>query len=136
MSKAIPPVQKFMTYQPQTINIDQTLQHAQSVMRDLKIRHLPVLKGGKLVGMLTDRDIKLVLSFEHPDAVNLKVGEACSEEPYTTSPNAPLNDVVTHMAEKKYGSAIVMDNDKVVGIFTDVDAMRALAELLQTRLGH
>ena len=134
MSKSIPPVQKFMTYQPHTINADQTIEHAQSVMRELRIRHLPVLKGGKLIGMLTDRDINLVLSFESPEAAKMKVEEACTDTPYTTSPNAMLNEVVTHMAEKKYGSAIVTDNEKVVGILTEVDVMRSLAELLETRL--
>lgn len=136
MSKPIPPVQKFMTYQPHTIGSDQTLESAQKVMRELRVRHLPVLKGGDLIGMLTDRDINLVLSFESPTAAKMKVEEACSERPYTTSPNSPLDQVVAHMAEKKLGSAIITDNGKVVGIFTDVDAMRALAELLSTRLGH
>jgi acetoin utilization protein AcuB len=136
MSKAIPPVQKFMTYQPHTINAEQTIEHAQRTMRELRVRHLPVLKGGKLVGLLSDRDINLVLSFESPEAAKMQVEEACTERPYTTSPQSPLNEVVAHMAEKKFGSAIVMDNNKVVGIFTDVDAMRALAELLETRLSH
>lgn len=136
MSKSIPSVQKYMTYQPHTIGNDQTLAHAQKVMRDLKVRHLPVLKGGELIGILTDRDINLVLSFETPEASQMKVEEACSERPYTTNPSTPLDQVVSHMAEKKYGSAIVTDNGKVVGIFTEVDAMKALAELLNTRLSH
>jgi acetoin utilization protein AcuB len=136
MSKAIPSVQKFMTYQPHTIGNDQTIEQAQKVMRDLRVRHLPVLKGGQLVGILTERDINLVLSFENSKAGQMKVEEACSERPYTTSPSTPLDQVVDHMAEKKYGSAIVTDNGKVVGIFTDVDAMRALAELLNSRLSH
>ena len=136
MPKSIPPVQKYMTYQPHTINADQTLEHAQHVMRDLRVRHLPVLKGGELVGLLSDRDINLVLSFESPEAAQMHVGDACTDRPYTTQPQAPLNEVVNYMAEKKLGSAIILDNNKVVGIFTDVDAMRALAELLQTRLNH
>jgi len=136
MSKAIPTVQKFMTYQPHTIGNDQTLESAKKVMRELRVRHLPVLKGGELIGILTDRDINLVLSFETPEAAKMKVEEACTERPYTTNPNAPLDQVVSHMAEKKYGSAIITDNGKVVGIFTEVDAMRALAELLNSRLSH
>jgi len=134
MSKPIPPVQKYMTTQPHTIGHDQTLEHAKKLMHDLRIRHLPVLKGGQLIGMLSERDINLVLTFESPEAAQLKVAEACTERPYTTSPNTPLNEVVAHMAEKRMGSAVIMDNQKVVGIFTDVDAMRALAELLETRL--
>lgn len=136
MSKAIPSVQKYMTKVPKSIGFDRPLSHAMEVMRDLRIRHLPVLKGGKLVGILTDRDIKLVTSFEKVDPAKMTVDEACTFDPYLTSPTSPLNEVVAHMADKKYGCAIVVDNDKLVGILTEVDVCRALAELLETRLKH
>jgi acetoin utilization protein AcuB len=134
MSKSIPALQKYMTTQPHTIGHDQTIEKAKAVMHDLRIRHLPVLNGGKLIGMLTERDINLVLTFESPSAAKMTVAEACTEQPYTTTPSALLSDVVSHMADKRIGSAVVVDNQKVVGIFTEVDAMRALAELLETRL--
>ena len=132
--KAIPTVQKYMTYVPKSIGYDQTISQAYEVMRKMHLRHLPVLKGGKLVGILTDRDIKLVLGFNDVDAEKLTVEEAYTPEPYITKPEAPLNEVVAHMAEKKYGCALVVDNDKLVGIFTEVDAYKALSELLVTRL--
>ncbi len=105
-------------------------------MRKLHLRHLPVLKGGKLVGILTDRDINLVLGFKDVDASTMTVEEAYTPEPYVASPKAPLNEVVAEMAEKKYGCALIVDNGKLVGIFTEVDAYKALAELLETRLKH
>ena len=132
--KAIPTVQKYMTYVPQSIGYDQTIDKARDFMRKLHIRHLPVLKGGELVGVITDRDINLVLGFNDVDAKTLKVDEAYTPDPYFTKPTAPLNEVVALMAEKKYGCAIVVDNGKLVGIFTEVDAYKALAELLETRL--
>jgi acetoin utilization protein AcuB len=52
MSKAIPSVQKYMTTSPHTVGADQTLAHAHSVLREHRIRHLPVLRGGQLVGKL------------------------------------------------------------------------------------
>ena len=55
-------------------------------------------------------------------------------DPYIVSPEAELDEVVSTMAAKKYGSAVVSDNGKVVGIFTTVDACSAFAELLTTRL--
>ena len=132
--KAIPTIQKFMTYVPKSIGHDQTIAQASEFMRKLHLRHLPVLKGGKLVGILTDRDINLILSFKDVDAKVVKVDEAYSADPYFTSPDAPLNEVVAIMAEKKYGCALIVDNEKLVGIFTEIDAYRALAELLETRL--
>lgn len=132
--KAIPTVQKFMTYVPKSIGFDQTIAQASEFMRKLHLRHLPVLKGGQLVGILTDRDINLVLGFKDVDATTMTVEEAYTPEPYFTSPTAPLNEVVAQMAEKKYGCALVVDNGKLVGIFTETDAYKALAELLETRL--
>lgn len=134
--KAIPPVQKFMSYIPKSIEFNQSIVQANDYMRKLRLRHLPVLKDGEIVGILTDRDIKLVMSFNGVDAEKMTVQDACISEPYSTSPSTPLNDVVAHMAEHKYGCALIVDNGKLVGIFTETDAYKALAELLITRLNH
>lgn len=132
--KSMPTIQKFMSFVPKTIGFDQSLEQASEFMRKLHVRHLPVLKGGKLVGIVTDRDINLVLTFKDVDALTMKVEEALTPDPYFTTPDAPLDEVAAYMAEKKYGCALVMDNGKLVGIFTVVDALRALSELLKTRL--
>ena len=134
--KAIPIVQTYMTYVPKSIGYDQTIAEANDFMKKLKLRHLPVLKGGKLVGLISDRDISLVLQFKDVDPNKLTVEDAYTPDPYFTAPTTPLNEVVAHMAEKKYGCAIVVDNDKVVGIFTEIDAYKAFSELLETRLKH
>lgn len=136
MSKSIPNVQKYMTPVPKSIGFDRPISHAMELMREMRIRHLPVLKGGQLVGILTDRDIRLATSFEKVDPETMTVDEACTYDPYMTSPQAPLNEVAALMAEKKYGCALVVDNHKLVGILTEVDLYRALAELLETRLKH
>ncbi|MBX9767409.1 MAG: CBS domain-containing protein [Bdellovibrionales bacterium] len=134
--KAIPTVQKYMTTLPKSIGYDQPIVKAQQFMKELGLRHLPVLKGGELVGVLTDRDINLVLQFKDVDPLKMRVEEAYTPEPYFTSPTALLSEVVAHMAEKKYGCALIVDNGKLVGIFTEVDAYKALSELLETRLKH
>lgn len=135
MSKGIPSIQKFMTSLPHSIGLDQTLAKAQSMMKDLRIRHLPVLSAGKLVGVITERDLQVVGSFsKDADPHKIKIEEAFVPEPYTVSPNAQLDEVCREMAEKKYGCALVVDNDKLVGIFTWIDALKAMANLLETRL--
>jgi acetoin utilization protein AcuB len=134
MSKPIPPVQKHMTTTPHSIGPDQPLSVAHKMMRDNRFRHLPVLKGGKLVGMLTDRDLHLVETLKDVDPEKVTVEEAMSPSPYAVAPETPLDEVAAAMAEHKYGSAVVLQNGKVVGMFTTVDACEALAELLRSRL--
>lgn len=125
-----------MTAIPKSIGYDQTLAQAQDFMQKLKLRHLPVLKGGQLVGLLSDRDIKFILQFKDVDPHKVTVEEAATPDPYTIAPNAPLSDVVKHMADKKYGCAIVADKNKVVGIFTEIDAYKVLSDLLKAESKH
>jgi acetoin utilization protein AcuB len=134
MSKPIPPIQKYMTMTPHSIGSEQTLVTASAMMNKHEIRHLPVLHGGQLLGMLTDRDIKLIETFRDVDPTKVTVAEAMTERPYTVSPETPLDEVVETMANNKYGSAIIVQNQKVVGVFTTVDACQALCDLLRTRL--
>lgn len=55
---------------------------------------------------------------------------------YSVRPSAPVDEIVSEMANKKLSSAVVIDNGSVVGVFTATDALSAFAELLQTRLRH
>ena len=132
--KVVPSLSKFMTTVPHTIGSDQTLAKASQMMAEFRIRHLPVLNGGRLVGILTDRDVKLVESFKDVDPAKVKVEEAYTPDPYIASPNSRLDEVCEMMASKKFGCALVCDNHKLVGIFTWVDALTALNELQHTRL--
>lgn len=132
--KSIPFIEKYMTTTPHTIGADQTLAKAEIMMREYRIRHLPVLDGGKLTGIISDRDIKLIESLKDVDPEKVTVAEATTEDLYTVSPKTPLNEVCAEMALHKYGSVLVLDNKKLVGIFTWVDALEALNELLASRL--
>jgi acetoin utilization protein AcuB len=136
MSKTIPHIKKYMTADVQTIGDEQPMAVAHRLMREQHIRHLPVLHQGKLVGVVSDRDLRLIETLQDVDPTKVTVSEAMTPDPYVVGPEAELNDVVSTMAAKKYGSAVVRDNGKVVGIFTTVDACSAFAELLTTRLSH
>jgi len=134
MSKPIPTIQKFMSTAPHTIGKDQPMALAHRMMREHKIRHLPVLHEARIIGLLSDRDLNLIETLRDVDPKLVTVEEAMTPDPYVVAPDAALDEVVQTMAEKRYGSAIVVQHQHVVGIFTTVDACRALAELLHTRL--
>lgn len=134
MSKPIPSIEKHMTMAPHAIGIDQSVEQAHALMKKQGIRHLPVLNGGELVGVVSDRDLALLEAWRDFDPKKMAVAEAMSTEVYAVSPEAPLDEVVGTMATRKYGCAVIMQNGHVVGIFTTVDACRSLAELLHTRL--
>ena len=136
MSKTIPHIKKYMTADVQTIGDEQPMAVAHRLMREQHIRHLPVLHQGKLVGVVSDRDLRLIETLQDVDPSKVTVSEAMTPDPYVVGPEAALDEVVATMAAKKYGSAVIRDNGKVVGIFTTVDACSAFAELLTTRLSH
>jgi acetoin utilization protein AcuB len=136
MSKSIPTLMKYMTTTPHSIGADQPLAEASSMMKKYQIRHLPVLKAGQLCGILSDRDLKMALGITGVDAEKTTVQEIAFEDPYLVHPETKLNEVIKTMAEKRIGSALVMDHHKLVGIFTTTDALRAFEELLETRLTH
>jgi len=136
MSKSIPQIKKYMTTDVQTIGDDQPMSAAHRMMRDQRIRHLPVLHQGRVVGIVTDRDLRLVETLSDVDPTKVAVSEAMTPDPYVVSPDAALDEVVATMAAKKYGSAVISDHGHVVGIFTTVDACSAFADLLTTRLAH
>ncbi len=134
MTKPIPTVDRYMTTTPVTISVADTLEHAQRVMHEGRFRHLPVVDGELLAGLLTERDVQLIASLDGADLRHLTASDAMTTSPWTVSPRASLDEVVSEMAEKKYGSALVVDNGRVVGIFTAIDALEAFAELLHSRL--
>ena len=121
-----------MTPFPYSIDVDAPLEEAHKLMREHHFRHLPVTHAGAIVGVLTDRDIKLVLGpdFDYPNEEQLTVREAYVERPCVVPASTPVATVARTMAENHIGSAIVTKNDKLVGIFTVTDACRALAEVL------
>ena len=129
-------ISQYMTRSPHSIGVTQPLIAAHKLMRKHRVRHLPVLADGRLVGLVSMRDLHLVETLQDVDAETVPVEEAMTPDPYTVPPEASLRRVARTMAERKIGSAVVTVKGKVVGVFTAVDAMRALADLLGSRRGE
>lgn len=118
-----------MTINPITITKSVTPAEAFAAMRENGIRHLPVLEEGQLVGLLSQRDLY------HKEALHggrdgyCTVGGAMVRDTYVVAPGDCVGPVVQKMAERRYGCAIVVDRERVVGIFTATDALALLATM-------
>jgi acetoin utilization protein AcuB len=123
-------IEKFMTRSVHTIGTKAPLADAHRMMNDHGIRHLPVLEGGRLVGMLSQRDLHLIETIKDVDPREVQVEEAMSQDCYTAEPEASLAEVAREMAQHKYGSAVILRGAEVLGIFTTTDALRALDVVL------
>ncbi|HEY4183520.1 MAG TPA: CBS domain-containing protein [Polyangia bacterium] len=120
-----------MTSVPHTIGRSRPIADAQQTMRAHRIRHLPVLDGGRIVGLVSERDLMLMTSLPGVDAHRVRVEEAMVQDLFVVSPETPVGEVVETMIDRKLGSALVGEGDHVIGVFTTVDAMRALHALLE-----
>jgi acetoin utilization protein AcuB len=123
---------RFMTRGPRCIERHKSLSEAHDLMRALRIRHLPVVDQGRIVGVLSERDLFFTESLRDVDPATVPVEEAMSPDPYVVSPEQPLGKVVGAMAERKYGSAVVVRDEEVIGIFTTTDALRAVSLVSET----
>ena len=126
------PIAQYMTPMPHTVGSEQTITFAQELMQKYDIRHLPVLHGGELYGIVSDRDLGIVAGLNEVDPDATTVEEAMTQEAYTVSKEASLFDVLEEMLEHKYGSAIVVEGVKIVGILTTHDALKLLVDKFAT----
>jgi acetoin utilization protein AcuB len=108
-----PTVDRYMTPSPHTIGQDEPLSAAHEIMRAHAIRHLPVLDGRALVGLVSLGDLHLLETLDGVDPAEATVREAAE------------------MAARKISSAVVVEDARVVGIFTAVDGLRGLSLLLE-----
>ena len=127
----VPTVSQFMTRTVQTIGRDQPLSLAHELMNAHRIRHLPVLDGGKLVGLVSQRDLYFVEALDNTSPDRVPVDEAMTQDVFETGPDTPLSDVVRTMLDKKYGCAVVTEGGQVVGVFSAIDALEAFLKFLE-----
>jgi acetoin utilization protein AcuB len=100
-------VDDFMTRTVHTIGMQSPLSEAHRLMNEHAIRHLPVLEGGRLVGVVSMRDLHLIETLKGVDPKEVAVEEAMAQDAYTVPPGTSLLEVTRTMAMHKYGSAVV-----------------------------
>jgi predicted transcriptional regulator len=101
-----------MNRNPVTVDPADSLEQAQAKMHEGNFRHLPIVKDGKLVGMLSDHDIRQ----HHGHLRDTRVTEAMTENPIIVSPDMAMEDATEIMLERKIGGLPVVENGKLVGM--------------------
>jgi acetoin utilization protein AcuB len=118
-----------MTENPTCVGSHDTLATARALMRDRHVRHLPVVDEGSPVGLVSMGDLDAIERYRDVDPLSVEIHEAMAPLPFQVAPDTPLDEVVAAMAANRYGSALVVEEGRVVGIFTGVDALRATIQL-------
>lgn len=124
----IPPIKNVMRAFPYSLQADRGLDEARQLMSEHEIRHLPVLDGDELVGIVTSHDLdRSRPGSRRPETVR----EIATAPAYTVPLDEPLDNVLLHMATQRLGSALVERNGRVVGIYTTTDALHGFADYLR-----
>lgn len=135
-------VRNKMTTNPFTISYDQTIPDAHEIMAQYGVRRLPVMKKGKLVGIVSKDDIlraspSKATTFSMGEITYLlsktKMSQIMTKNPVTISPDALLEEAATLMRDQHVSFLPVIDNDKLVGIITESDIFDSFIELLGFR---
>ncbi|HEU4581427.1 MAG TPA: CBS domain-containing protein [Polyangiaceae bacterium] len=130
-SGAVPRIADVMTPFPYAIELDRHAGDAERMLAGRGIHHLPVTSAGEVYSVLSARDLELALARPGADPWKIGVRELCAKDPYIVDINEPLDTVLSGMADRRAGCAVVAQDDRVAGIFTSVDACRKFAEWLR-----
>lgn len=128
----MPPVGAAMTPFPHFVRADDSLTEVQRLMAEHDVRHIPVQEEGRVVGIISERDLRTLArpALRPAGAEKLCARDVLTGEPYVVDFGTPLAEVVSAMAERRIGSAIVLRRGKLAGILSVVDVCRVLASVL------
>jgi len=132
-------VEDLMTREVVTLTEEQYLRDAIAVLQRHRIRHVPVVSGEKVIGILTDRDVKRAspsalsgIDQSQYDRVltTTRVGQVMTRDPFTVTPSTPIKDAVKVLIDRKYSALPVVEHDRLVGIITGTDMLRLFYDTL------
>src|SRR5688500_3589398 len=130
MNRLNVPVEEFTTPNPVTATPEMLVDEMDHLMTTYGIRHLPIVDGERVVGIVSDRDLRVVMGLSQREKLLVRANDIMTESPVTVSAGALLDEVAFEMSQKKIGSVIVNDaDDRFLGIFTVTDALNALIEI-------
>ena len=134
--------QDLMTANPSTVTPKATIAEAWDMMRELDVRHVPVVDGDVLIGMLSDRDlgsfdVGRLLTEEGADALRRQLARSVvqlmSADVIAAEPETSVSDLITLFLEHKVGAipVVMPDSRRIVGIVSYIDILRAVQDMLE-----
>lgn len=120
-------VRDAMTPAPSSIESGESAIEAARMMMAEDVGSLPVVNGGELVGMVTDRDLVVHLMAKDLDPNKVRVSEVCSEDPVVATPDEPLEAALARMAAQQVRRLPVVTDGRLVGILAQADVARTAA---------
>jgi acetoin utilization protein AcuB len=132
--KKIPHVGAVMTPFPYYVDTDDEVAEVERLMGEHHIRHVPVQQDGRVVGIVSARDLFHLGDRFLPniDKACMRARELMAEDPYIVGFDTPLNEVALEMAKRHIGSAIVLHHEKLAGILSATDICRILADIFES----
>lgn len=128
--KAEQTIEEFTSPDPVTVGPETSVNDVMRIFREHGFRHIPVVKDGRAVGIISDRDLLLARPMGVSEVIRAK--EVMTSSPYSTTIDASLEEVALELSSRKFSSVLVYDrNDQFYGIFTATDALNALVEILR-----
>ena len=121
-------VRELMTKQPTTVAPDATLGEVATLMKQEDCGSIPVVEGGRLVGIVTDRDIVVRGIAAGADPKTQRVSKVMSSGPVTVGPEEDVTDAEKKMAERQVRRLPVVEGGKLVGIIVTAQIARAANE--------
>lgn len=133
----MPSVGSVMTPFPHSVDENDPIARVEAIMRDFDLRHVPVLRGHEIVGLISQRDLRHRLNAALPraDLERIRACHLATPNPYAVELHTPLDAVLREMATRKLGSALVLRQQRLAGIVSVTDVCRLLADLLEARFG-
>ena len=125
-------VEEYTTPNPITASEESSTDELNMLMKKHGIRHIPIVKGTEVVGIVSERDLKVVAGLNFKEKMLVKALDIMARNPVTVDSEASLDEVAFEMSRLKIGSVIVNEGNKFLGIFTVTDALNALIEITRT----
>ncbi len=119
-------VKDCMTRRPAQVTEDASIGTALARMRSADVRHLLVMDGDRLCGVVSVRDLRRLAGSMSASLLVEPVSRIMTDDPVTIAPDTPVATAARVLLERKIGALPVRDGDDIIGIFTTADALEAL----------